>query len=235
MVRATAELFLGRGKIVGTIGGDHSISFGAIEAHAARYPGLGLLHFHAHADLRRAYEGFEWSHASMMENVMRRLPGVARLVQVGIRDLCEEEHLRIASSGGRIVAFYDAELAERRVAGETWAQQCARMVDALPPQVYVSFDIDGLDPALCPHMGTKVPGGLRSRWPPAAPGHGRERLHHRRLRPDRGGACPGRQRMGRERGSAAALQADRMDVAVAAVMVGTARAGVLGGAPTETA
>ena len=159
-VRATAELYLGRGKIVGTIGGDHSISFGAIEAHAARYPGLGVLHFDAHADLRRAYEGFEWSHASIMENVMRRLPGVAKLVQVGIRDLCEEEHQRIADSGGRIVAFYDAELAERRFAGETWAQQCTRMVAALPQQVYVSFDIDGLDPALCPHTGTKVPGGL---------------------------------------------------------------------------
>ena len=162
-VRATAELFLGRGKVVGTVGGDHSISFGAIEAHAARFSslgGLGILHFDAHADLRRAYEGFEWSHASIMENVMRRLPGVARLVQVGIRDLCEEEHDRISSSNGRIVAFYDAELAERRFAGETWSQQCARMVAALPQQVYVSFDIDGLDPSLCPHTGTKVPGGL---------------------------------------------------------------------------
>ena len=159
-VRATAGLYLDRGKIVGTVGGDHSISFGAIEAHAARFPGLGVLHFDAHADLRHAYEGFEWSHASIMENVMRRLPGVARLVQVGIRDLCEEEHDRISQSGGRIVAFYDADLAERRFAGETWAQQCARMIELLPREVYLSFDIDGLDPALCPHTGTAVPGGL---------------------------------------------------------------------------
>ena len=57
-VRATAELFLGRGKIVGTIGGDHSVSFGAIEAHARRFPAMGILHVDAHADLRRAYEGF---------------------------------------------------------------------------------------------------------------------------------------------------------------------------------
>jgi len=83
-----------------------------------------------------------------------------RLVQVGIRDLSEEEQDRIQSSGGRIVAFYDPELAEARFAGESWAAQCARIVAKLPKLVYVSFDIDGLDPALCPHTGTKVPGGL---------------------------------------------------------------------------
>ena len=159
-VRATCELLLSRGKIVGTIGGDHSISFGAIEAHAARFPGLGILHLDAHADLRHAYEGFAWSHASIMDNVMARLPAVERLVQVGIRDCCEEEFERVRSSRGRIVSFYDADLAEARFAGETWGQQCARMVEALPSSVYLSFDIDGLDPALCPHTGTAVPGGL---------------------------------------------------------------------------
>ena len=159
-VRATASLFLGRGKIVGTVGGDHSVSFGAISAHATHYPGLGVLHLDAHADLRRAYQGFTWSHASIMDNVVSRLPGVARLVQVGIRDFCEEEYQRIAQSEGRIVTFFDAHLAAARFAGETWAEQCARIVSALPAQVYLSFDIDGLDPALCPHTGTKVPGGL---------------------------------------------------------------------------
>ena len=158
-VHDTCAKWLERGKIVGTVGGDHSISFGAIAAHAEKYPGLGVLHFDAHADLRHAYEGFEHSHASIMDNVARGT-AVAKLVQVGIRDLCEEEHEAIARSNGRIVAFYDAELAEARFAGETWAQQCARIVAGLPRLVYVSFDIDGLDPALCPHTGTKVPGGL---------------------------------------------------------------------------
>ncbi len=158
-VRDTCAKWLARGKIVGTVGGDHSISFGAIWAHAETHPGLGVLHFDAHADLRHAYEGFEHSHASIMDNVVRKTK-IARLVQVGIRDLSEEEHQAIAGSGGRIVTFYDAELAEARFAGETWAQQCARIVAALPQLVYVSFDIDGLDPALCPHTGTKVPGGL---------------------------------------------------------------------------
>src|SRR5262249_53989633 len=91
-VRATCELMLGRGKIVGTIGGDHSVSFGAIQAHAARWPNLGILHLDAHADLRRAFEGFEWSHASIFDNVMAKLPQVGKLVQVGIRDFCEEEY-----------------------------------------------------------------------------------------------------------------------------------------------
>jgi agmatinase len=159
-VRATCELLLERGKLVGTIGGDHSISFGAIQAHAARWPGLGILHLDAHADLRRAFEGFAWSHASIMDNVAARLPQVSRLVQVGIRDFCEEEHERVRASEGRIESFYDVELAEARFAGETWAQQCARIVAALPDRVYLSFDIDGLDPALCPHTGTAVPGGL---------------------------------------------------------------------------
>jgi agmatinase len=158
-VRDTCIRWLSRGKIVGTVGGDHSISFGAIAAHAERFPGLGILHFDAHADLRPAYEGFDHSHASIMDNVVRGTK-IARLVQVGIRDLSEEEQQAIAGSGGRIVTFYDAELAEARFGGETWAQQCARIVAALPQLVYVSFDIDGLDPALCPHTGTKVPGGL---------------------------------------------------------------------------
>jgi len=158
-VHETCARWLERGKIVGTVGGDHSISFGAIAAHAERYPGLGVLHFDAHADLRHQYEGFEHSHASIMDNVVRGTK-IAKLVQVGIRDLCEEEHDRIAKSGGRIATFYDAELAQARFAGETWAQQCARIVAELPRLVYVSFDIDGLDPALCPHTGTKVPGGL---------------------------------------------------------------------------
>jgi agmatinase len=158
-VQKTCAHWLARGKIVGTVGGDHSISFGAIAAHAEHYAGLGVLHFDAHADLRHAYEGFEHSHASIMDNVLRDT-AIERLVQVGIRDLCEEESQRIASSEGRVVAFYDADLAEARFAGETWAAQCSRIVATLPQGVYVSFDVDGLDPALCPHTGTKVPGGL---------------------------------------------------------------------------
>jgi agmatinase len=159
-LQAQVESLLGRGKLVGTVGGDHGAVFGAIAAHAARYPGLGILHFDAHCDLRPAYEGFTWSHASIMNNVVQHLHGVARLVQVGIRDFSEEELDLIRDSRGRIRAHFDVELACERFAGTTWKEQCARIVADLPAEVYVSFDVDGLDPALCPHTGTPVPGGL---------------------------------------------------------------------------
>ncbi len=162
-VRAAAAGWIAKGKLVGTVGGDHSTAFGAIAAAAGAHPGLGILHLDAHADLRHAYEGFAWSHASIMENVTRRLPGVGRLVQVGIRDLCEEEHERIRGSGGRIVAHYDAALGDASLLGAPFSELCAAIAADLPAEVYLSFDIDGLDPGLCPHTGTPVPGGLSFR------------------------------------------------------------------------
>ena len=95
VVYGAAGASLAAGVLPVILGGDHSVPFGAIQAAAEQHRGLGILHFDAHADLRRAYEGFTWSHASIMDNVMRRLDGVARLVQVGVRDLCEEEYERI--------------------------------------------------------------------------------------------------------------------------------------------
>lgn len=159
-VRAEAEKWLAKGRLVGVVGGDHSTPFGAIQAIARAHPGLGILHVDAHADLREAFEGFAWSHASIMHNVMERVPEVSRLVQVGIRDLCEAEIDYIRGSEGRVVTFFDTETKTRLYAGEGWAIQCERMVDALPAEVYVSFDIDGLDPTQCPNTGTPVPGGL---------------------------------------------------------------------------
>lgn len=159
VVRGTVERWLDRGKLVGVVGGDHSAPLGAIEAVAARTPELGILHLDAHADLREAYEGFSRSHASIMFNVLERAPHVTRLVQVGVRDLCDEEADRIAADD-RVITHFDSELASRRFAGETWASQCEAIVSGLPADVYLSFDIDGLDPALCPGTGTPVPGGL---------------------------------------------------------------------------
>ena len=142
------------------MGGDHATAFGSIRARAERSPGFGILHIDAHADLRRAYEGFTWSHASVMDAVCEQLPGVSRLVQVGVRDFCEEELERIESSGGRVRTFFDADLNARQFAGESWGSLVDEIVACLPQQVYVSFDVDGLDPKLCPNTGTPVPGGL---------------------------------------------------------------------------
>jgi len=155
----TAAL-LRAGKLPVILGGDHSVAFGSIQACAERHPGLGILHVDAHADLREAYEGFTWSHASIMFNVITQLPAVARLVQVGLRDVGRREEQRIAGSGGRIVAFHDADLALDLAGGKSFAALAAAIVRELPEAVYISWDIDGLDPALCPSTGTPVPGGL---------------------------------------------------------------------------
>jgi agmatinase len=159
-VEGEVARLLRAGKRVGVVGGDHSVAFGSVAAHAAAWPGLGVLHLDAHADLRQAYEGFQHSHASVLRNVMDRLPGVARLVQVGIRDVSDEEMAYVEASRGRVVVHHDALLAQARFEGEPWAAQVRRIVEPLPRDVYLSFDIDGLDPTLCPHTGTPVPGGL---------------------------------------------------------------------------
>lgn len=155
----TASL-LGEGKMAVTLGGDHSVPFGAIRAYAERYPGMGILHLDAHADLREAYEGFTWSHASIFHNVMTRLPKVGRLVQIGVRDLGQAESRMIETSRGRIVTFFDSDLASRKEEGESFAAIADDVIAELPGDVYLSWDIDGLDPTLCPGTGTPVPGGL---------------------------------------------------------------------------
>ncbi len=159
-VYQTSKHWLSAGKIVGVIGGDHSTPFGCIKAHAERYPNLGVLHLDAHADLRDAYEGFTWSHASIMFNVMKLLPNVKKLVQVGIRDFGETEHALIGESDGRIHTFFDARLSRAQLDGMPWREQVDSIVAELPQNVYLSWDIDGLEPTLCPHTGTPVPGGL---------------------------------------------------------------------------
>ncbi len=159
-IEAEVSRLLDSGKVVGLVGGDHATPFGALAAHASRFPGMGVLHIDAHADLREAFEGFTWSHASIMFNAMARLPGIARLVQVGIRDFCEAELEVIRQSAGRIEAHFDAALHRDLAKGASWDALCRRIVARLPQSVYVSLDIDGLDPALCPNTGTPVPGGL---------------------------------------------------------------------------
>ncbi len=159
-VYETTKRWLSKGKLVGVVGGDHSTPFGAIRAVAEKHPGVGVLHLDAHADLRDAYEGFTWSHASIMNNVVSRIPQVSRLVQVGIRDFGEAEFDLIQASKGRIHTFFDATLARARLDGMPWREMVDSIVAELPKEVYLSWDIDGLEPTLCPHTGTPVPGGL---------------------------------------------------------------------------
>jgi agmatinase len=157
-VRDRARHFLDNGKFVYLVGGDHSTPLGLIQELAARGE-FGILHFDAHADLRDAYEGFEYSHASIMFNVMK-LQNVLKLVQVGIRDYCEDEVTLVGQSKGRIEMFTDREIKSRQFEGDSWRTICDSIIRNLPQRVYVSFDVDGLDPKLCPNTGTPVPGGL---------------------------------------------------------------------------
>jgi agmatinase len=147
------------GKKVAVIGGDHSVPLGYLQALSEVYSEFGILHIDAHADLRNAYEGFQYSHASIMFNALK-LPQISKLVQVGIRDLCHDEVELIQRSKGRISPYYDPMLKQKLYAGASWLELCQQIVAELPQQVYISFDVDGLDPKLCPQTGTPVPGGL---------------------------------------------------------------------------
>lgn len=158
-VKKLSQQYLKVGKMVGLVGGDHSTPLGLLRALAEKYDRFGILQIDAHADLRKAYEGFTYSHGSIMYNALR-LPAVARLIQVGVRDYCEEEVNVMQRGMGRIKTFFDGDVKRSLLEGETWKSWCNKIIKELPPLVYISFDIDGLDPKLCPHTGTPVPGGL---------------------------------------------------------------------------
>lgn len=163
---------LQEGRLPGLVGGDHSIPLGAVKACAERFgqetgapggggAGLGVVQIDAHMDLRPAFEGFRYSHASIMYNILAEIPDVTRLVQIGIRDYCRGEYELVQSHSERISTQFDPDW-HRRMDEERvpFATLCQEAIDRLPQHVYVSFDIDGLDPSLCPHTGTPVPGGL---------------------------------------------------------------------------
>ncbi len=150
------------GKLVALLGGDHSTPLGFFKAIAEKYGDFGILQIDAHCDLRKAYENFNYSHASIMYNTLEEIPAVTKLVQVGIRDYCEEEWEYICNSNSRVVTYFDKDIRERQYEGEPWKAIVHEIVGHLPQTVYISFDIDGLDPKLCPHTGTPVQGGFET-------------------------------------------------------------------------
>lgn len=158
-VKKTTGNFLNKNKTVGLIGGDHSTPLGFMQALSEKYSSFGILQIDAHADLRKAYEGFEFSHASIMYNALK-INAVSKLVQAGIRDYCEEEVDVIKDNPTRITTYFDRDIKRRMFEGDTWKKICDEIVNQLPDKVYLSFDIDGLDPKLCPNTGTPVAGGF---------------------------------------------------------------------------
>ena len=157
-----ATNYLHQNKLVALVGGDHSTPLGLLKALAKTNNEFGVLQIDAHFDFRKAYEGFTYSHASIMYNVLEQIPQVSKLVQLGIRDFCDEEIDYMLSQGERVETFYDREVKKRLYEGATWQQVCNEIVEALPQNVYISFDIDGLDPKLCANTGTPVSGGYEA-------------------------------------------------------------------------
>ncbi|MBL7918004.1 MAG: agmatinase family protein [Bacteroidia bacterium] len=153
--------YFNKNKMVALVGGDHSTPLGMMEALAEKHKSFAVLQIDAHADLRNAYEGFEYSHASIMYNALK-IKEISKLVQVGIRDYCQEELDLINNSNGRIKTFFDRDIKHTLYRGDSWDRICNRIVNELPENIYLSFDIDGLDPKLCPNTGTPVAGGFET-------------------------------------------------------------------------
>ena len=140
--------FLEMGKLVGVLGGEHSVSVGAIRAMAAQYPDLTVLQIDAHADLRDEYHDSPLNHAC----VMRRAQEVARVVQVGIRNIAPEEKHNIIPEN----VFFAHKICKNQQ-NQQWMQQ---VLERLTDHVYLTIDLDGFDPSVLPSTGTPLPGGL---------------------------------------------------------------------------
>jgi agmatinase len=155
------KTFLKKGKKIGLIGGEHSVPFGYLKALAEEEGDFGILQIDAHFDLRIAYEDFTYSHASIFYNVLEQIPEVKQLTQVGIRDACQDEFDYVETHSNRI-SLYGMNYIREQVytQAQTYHEICQQIIDSLPQKVYISFDIDGLDPKLCPNTGTPVPEGL---------------------------------------------------------------------------
>ena len=172
-VREAVSRFLTEGKLVAMLGGEHSITVGAIRAMADWHPDLSVLYLDAHADMRDEYMGTGWGHAS----AARRISEICPLVEVGIRSLSFEEMQFIRESG--IQAFFcpPMTLPERSLQSgnpEVWSSSLPHsgppgpvgqlnvneIIGHLSPDVYVSIDLDVLDPAIMSAVGTPEPGGM---------------------------------------------------------------------------
>jgi agmatinase len=154
------KALLEKNKLVGILGGDHSTPLGYMKAIGEKHGEFGILQIDAHCDLRDTYEGFNYSHASIMFNALKEIPQLSRLIQVGVRDYSQSEWEYIKASNYKVITYFDKDIKNRQFEGDSWKHIAEEIVSKLPEKVYISFDIDGLDRKLCPHTGTPVPGGF---------------------------------------------------------------------------
>jgi agmatinase len=156
------KALLDNDKLVGLLGGDHSTPLGFFKAIADKHGDFGILQIDAHFDLRQAYEGFNYSHASIMYNALNEIPQLKKLVQVGIRDYGSDEWEYMQNNKERVITYFDKDIKHRQFEGDTWKEICDEIISNLPEKVFISFDMDGLDPKLCPNTGTPVQGGFET-------------------------------------------------------------------------
>lgn len=145
-------------KIPALFGGDHSCPYGLMKALSENYKEWSILHIDAHFDLRIAYQGFEHSHASIIYNSTQLKNPPSKIAHVGIRDFSESEY-NYANTHGHF-SWTDKVLKKREFHGESWLKTVEEILKPLSKNLYISFDIDGMDPQYCPQTGTPVPGGL---------------------------------------------------------------------------
>ena len=144
-VKAAASEFLSQGKFIVILGGEHSITAGAVQAYAEKFKNLSVLQLDAHSDLRPEYQGSKYNHASVMSRVRELCP----IAQVGIRSLDITEKPFIDKT--RVF------LAEEIYNKTSWQNQA---INKLTDKVYITIDLDVFDPAIMPSTGTPEPGGL---------------------------------------------------------------------------
>jgi N1-aminopropylagmatine ureohydrolase len=156
-IQAHVQPAVDAGRFVVTLTGEHTGALGAIRAHAKRYANMCVVQIDAHGDLRQAYQGNPYSHASVMARVV---DDGLRLVQVGIRSISQEEK-DLIKSNKRIATFFAAEILDPSATYEGRASRWVpEVVKACDGPVYLTFDCDGLDASLIPALGTPEPGGL---------------------------------------------------------------------------
>lgn len=144
-VYQVARKLAGDGKVVAMLGGEHSLTLGMVQAFKETHPNLSVLQLDAHPDLRDEYQGTRYSHAC----VMRRVRELCPIVQVAIRALSLEEHQFIESEN--LPVFYAESLSDHSL---------DEIVSHLSDEVYVTIDLDALDPSIMSAVGTPEPGGL---------------------------------------------------------------------------
>lgn len=152
--------FASKGKTVGVIGGDHAVSFGAVKALSELHKGLGVMIFDAHCDIRPSGNVFDYSHRSVVRNILEEIPQLEKLVCCGVRDLSAAD-LSALSSEPRLSVCYAERMATMHHQGTTWQEVCKQAIHDLPQKVYISFDIDALALECCPTTKSPVAGGFQ--------------------------------------------------------------------------